>query len=173
MKLHRCILMGPLHHSGMTSRITTQTCLLTTFAGGVGKTALTDSLHSVVSVACRASHRCWQTQCVYVWKVQLLLQANGPARENRLQCKLNAVYVDLLVLLFKKWIQKGQAYAVLFFACSQYSIAHCARITFAPNRKSHLGRRSSLTLPHDTFRDILMGCAPCKHATSLLNLQHL
>lgn len=50
MKLHECILMGPLHRSGMTSRITTQTCLLTTFAGRVGKTALTDSLCCICSL---------------------------------------------------------------------------------------------------------------------------
>lgn len=152
MKLHQCILMGPLHRSGMTSRITTQTCLLTTFAGWVGKTALTDSLCCICSLQ-------GKSQMLANINIQLLLQANGPARENRLQCKLNAVYVNLLVLLLKKWIQKGHAYDVLFF-CSQYSIAHCARMSFAPNRKSHLGRRSSLTLPHNTFRDILMGCAP-------------
>lgn len=171
MKLHQCILMGPLHHSAMTSCITTQTCLLTTFAGGVGKTAFTDSLCCICNLQGKLQMLANTMRlCVKGTVASPVPVAQLVKVDDSVNCVLCIITCKQGLSYFvRSESRKAKHTLSFFFSCSQYSTAPCAPMGFPPNRKSHLGRRrSSLTLPRNTFMDILMGRASFKHATSLM-----
>lgn len=76
-KTHQSLLAWLLHHSELVHNHSE--IFIDNFAGRVKRAA--QQTCSVVSVAGRASHRCWQTQCV---SVKGTLASTGAAYENML-----------------------------------------------------------------------------------------